>query len=68
MKSSAYRYARRQVRREFNRNYYSYGKSRNNNTKSYAHSKNVEVSDSDMIIGICVVIGFLMFIGFAFSL
>jgi hypothetical protein len=68
MKSSVYRYARRQAKREFNRAYYSYSRNKNGNTKVNAKNSNVELSDRDIIIGACVVIGILFFMAFMLSL
>jgi hypothetical protein len=69
MKSSVYRYARRQAKREFNRAYYSYSRNKNGNTKvNNAKNNNVELSDRDIIIGACAVIGLLFFMAFTLSL
>jgi hypothetical protein len=73
MKSSVYRYARRQAKREFNRAYYSYSRNKNGNgygnTKvNNAQNSNVELSDRDIIIGACAVIGILFFMAFMLSL
>jgi hypothetical protein len=62
MKSSLYRYARRQAHREFNRALYK----GNRNIYANYKTKNEEFTSKDFVVGVYTILGILIFLGYIF--